>query len=182
MTSQFASGAEGGPQGEVVALADLNDLQVELDIAQDDFAKLSAHQKGHRHGGRFSRPQVRGRDCRRFLPRPTGRRPRCRSKVQILNPDSYLRPEMNATVKFLAEETQKAASSQPSGVFVPTAAVRDQDGKKVVFIAFNDKALMREVRIHLAAQRRISGERPGWRRERHHRRASDSERRRQNQD
>src|SRR5215471_4548271 len=40
-TSQFASTAEGGPQGSVVALADLNDLQVELDIAQGDFARLT---------------------------------------------------------------------------------------------------------------------------------------------
>ena len=46
ITAQFASGAEGGPQGSVVALADLNDLQVELDIAQADFARLKAKQKG----------------------------------------------------------------------------------------------------------------------------------------
>src|SRR5579864_4578199 len=46
VTSQFASQAEGGPQGQVVALADLNDIQVELDIAQDDFAKLGPKQKG----------------------------------------------------------------------------------------------------------------------------------------
>src|SRR5581483_1356376 len=46
VTAQFASGAAGGPQGQVVALADLDDLQVELDIAQDDFSKLGAHQKG----------------------------------------------------------------------------------------------------------------------------------------
>src|SRR5882762_996698 len=39
VTAQFASGAEGGPRGSVVALADLEDIQVELDIAQDDFAK-----------------------------------------------------------------------------------------------------------------------------------------------
>jgi len=71
-------------------------------------------------------------------------------KVQILNPDEYLRPEMNATVKFLADEG-KRAGSQPSGVFVPTTAVRDQDGRKVVFIAFNGKALMRE--IHVMSQR-----------------------------
>jgi len=43
--AQFASGAEGGPRGSVVALADLNDIQVELDIAQDDFAKLGAKQE-----------------------------------------------------------------------------------------------------------------------------------------
>ena len=42
ITAQFASSAEGGPVGSVVSLADLKDLQVELDIAQDDFAKLSS--------------------------------------------------------------------------------------------------------------------------------------------
>src|SRR5207248_6697145 len=46
ITSQFASQAEGGPVGSVVSLADLNDLQVELDISQDDFAKLSPKQRG----------------------------------------------------------------------------------------------------------------------------------------
>ena len=45
ITSQFASGAEGGPQGSVVALADLSDLQGELDIAQNDFSRLKPRQK-----------------------------------------------------------------------------------------------------------------------------------------
>ena len=67
-------------------------------------------------------------------------------KVQIQNPDEYLRPEMNATVKFLANEV-KTTNSQPSGVVVPTTAVRDHNGKKVVFLAFNGKALMRDVQV-----------------------------------
>ena len=67
-------------------------------------------------------------------------------KVQILNPDAYLRPDMNATVKFLADET-KHVSSQPQGVFVPTPAVRDRDGKKLVFLAFDGKATVHEVKI-----------------------------------
>src|SRR5579864_7314000 len=46
ITSGFASTAAGGPQGSVVSLADLNDLQVELDIAQADFARLGPRQKG----------------------------------------------------------------------------------------------------------------------------------------
>src|SRR5216683_3721168 len=43
ITAQFASAAAGGPQGSVVSLADLNDIQVELDIAQSDFARLGPH-------------------------------------------------------------------------------------------------------------------------------------------
>jgi HlyD family secretion protein len=67
-------------------------------------------------------------------------------KVQILTPDEYLRPDMNATVKFLADEA-KHTSSQPQGVFVPTTAVRDRDGKKFVFLSFEGKATAREVKI-----------------------------------
>jgi hypothetical protein len=57
---------------------------------------------------------------------------------------------MNATVKFLAAE-QKKTSSQPQGAFVPATAVRDHDGKKVVFVAFGGKARIREV--HVLSQR-----------------------------
>ena len=59
---------------------------------------------------------------------------------------------MNSTVKFIADEPDKKATAKgPAGVFVPTNAVRDHSGKKVVFIAFKGKALQREV--HVLAQR-----------------------------
>jgi hypothetical protein len=57
---------------------------------------------------------------------------------------------MNATVKFLAD-TKKSTGTQPSGAFVPASALRDHDGKKIVFLAFDGKARMREV--HVLSQR-----------------------------
>src|SRR5260370_519221 len=49
-------------------------------------------------------------------------------KVQILNPDDYLRPEMNSTVNLIADEpSKKSSASGPAGVFVPTNAVRDHE-------------------------------------------------------
>jgi len=146
VTAQFASGAEGGPQGQVVALADLNDLQVELDIAQDDFAKLSPNQKGVVTVDAYPDRKYDGQ-IHEISPEANRQKATVQVKVQILNPDSYLRPEMNATVKFLAEEKKETSSSQSSGVFVPTAAIRDQDGRKVVFLAFNGRVLRREVQI-----------------------------------
>jgi HlyD family secretion protein len=145
VTAQFASGAEGGPQGQVVALADLNDIQVELDIAQDDFAKLSPHQKGIVTVDAYPDRKYDG-EIHEISPEANRQKATVQVKVQILNPDEYLRPEMNATVKFLASESH-TASSQNSGILVPAAAIRDHDGKKVVFLAFNGKALMREVQI-----------------------------------
>jgi HlyD family secretion protein len=145
ITSGFASGAEGGPQGEVVALADLNDIQVELDIAQDDFSKLGPNQKGIVTVDAYPDRKYSG-EIAQISPEANRQKATVQVKVQIQNPDEYLRPEMNATVKFLANEN-KESNSQPSGIFVPTTAVRDHSGKKVVFIAFNDKALMREVQV-----------------------------------
>ena len=145
VTSQFASQAEGGPQGQVVALADLKDIQVELDIAQDDFSKLGPKQKGIVTVDAYPDRKYDG-VIHEISPEANRQKATVQVKVQILNPDEYLRPEMNATVKFLANEN-KLASSQPAGILVPTSAIRDHDGKKVVFLAFNGKALMRPVQI-----------------------------------
>jgi HlyD family secretion protein len=146
VTAQFASGAEGGPQGEVVALADLNDIQVELDIAQDDFSKLGANQKGIVSVDAYPDRKYDGYIAQ-ISPEANRQKATVQVKVQIQNPDEYLRPEMNSTVKFLASETKIKTSAQPSGVFVPTTAVRDHEGRKVVFIAFNERALMRTVQV-----------------------------------
>jgi HlyD family secretion protein len=145
VTSGFASTAEGGPQGLVVSLADLNDLQVELDIAQDDFARLGPKQKGVVTVDAYPDLKWDG-IIAEISPQANRAKATVQVKVQILNPDAHLRPDMNATVKFLADEN-KQASSQPQGVFVPTPAIHDRDGKKFVFLAFDGKAVAREVNV-----------------------------------
>src|SRR5213592_3973777 len=151
VTSQFASQAEGGPQGQVVALADLHDIQVELDIAQDDFAKLGPRQKGAVTVDAFPDRKYDG-VIAEISPQANRQKATVQVKVQILNPDEYLRPEMNSTVKFIADEpAQKTSDSGPSGVFVPSTAMRDRDGKKVVYIAYDGRAVARD--IHVVSQR-----------------------------
>src|ERR1700736_5833087 len=145
ITAQFASAAAGGPQGSVVSLADLNDLQVELDIAQSDFARLGPKQKGVVTVDSYPDKRYKG-EIAQISPEANRQKATVQVKVQVLNPDDYLRPEMNATVKFIANEPAKG-SSQPPGVFVPSAAVRDRDGKKVVLIAYSGKAVARQIRV-----------------------------------
>jgi HlyD family secretion protein len=153
ITAQFASAAAGGPQGSVVSLADLNDLQVELDIAQADFARLGPTQKGIVTTDAYPDKQYDG-VIAQISPEANRQKATVQVKVQVLNPSKYsdvqLRPEMNATVRFLADETPKN-TKEPSGVFVPSAGIRDVDGKKVVLIAFDGKAVARTV--HILGQR-----------------------------
>ena len=110
VTSGFASTAEGGPQGLVVSLADLNDLQVELDIAQDDFAKLGPKQKGIVTTDAYPDRKYDG-VISEISPEADRAKATVQVKVQILQPDSYLRPDMNATVKFLTDENKPATSN-----------------------------------------------------------------------
>ena len=146
LTGQFASAAR-----PVFSLADLNDLQVELDIAQDDFARLTPKQKAIVTVDAFPDRKYNGQIAE-VSPEANRQKATVQVKVQVLNPDEYLRPEMNATAKFVADEPAKQkTASGPVGVFVPTNAVRDRDGKKVVFLVFKGKVLQREV--HITAQR-----------------------------
>jgi HlyD family secretion protein len=142
LTGQFASAAR-----PVFSLADLKDLQVELDIAQDDFARLGPKQKGIITVDAFPDRKYNG-VIAEISPEANRQKATVQLKVQVLDPDEYLRPEMNSTVKFIADEpSKKSTVPGPAGVFVPTNAVRDHAGKKVVFIAFKDKALRRDVRV-----------------------------------
>ena len=153
ITAQFASAAAGGPQGSVVSLADLNDLQVELDIAQADFARLSPAQKAKVTTDAYPDKEYDGQIAQ-ISPEANRQKATVQVKVQVLNPEKYpgiqLRPEMNATVRFLANDTATGGKG-PSGVFVPSTAIRDRDGKKIVFVAFDGRAVARE--IHVLSQR-----------------------------
>jgi HlyD family secretion protein len=153
ITAQFASGSAGGPQGSVVSLADLNDLQVELDIAQADFARLGPKQKGIVSTDTYPDKTYDG-EIAQISPEANRQKATVQVKVQVLNPNKFpeiqLRPEMNATVKFLADQ-KKNTGNQPQGAFVPANALRDRDGKKIVFLAFDGKARTREV--HVLSQR-----------------------------
>jgi HlyD family secretion protein len=149
ITAQFASGSAGGPQGSVVSLADLNDLQVELDIAQADFARLSPAQKAIVTTDTYPDKTYDG-VIAQISPEANRQKATVQVKVQVLNPGKYpdvqLRPEMNATVKFLANAQPKNAKT-PQGVFVPSTALHDLDGNKIVFIAYDGKAVARPVQI-----------------------------------
>jgi len=146
VTAQFASAADtGGPRGSVVSLADLSDLQVELDISQNDFAKLGAKQRGVITTDAFPDRAYQG-VIAEISPEANRQKATVQVKVKVLNPDSYLRPDMNANVRFLGEENHTQGTSA-SGAVVPTNALRDQNGRKFILVAFQGRAVQREVKI-----------------------------------
>jgi HlyD family secretion protein len=142
VTTSFVG--DRGAKGYVVSLADLNDLEVELDIAQNDFAKLHANQHGAVTTDAFPDRQYDG-FIKEISPEANRQKATVQIKVKISKPDTYLRPEMNASVAFASEEkspaTAAGAAAKPV-VIVPASALHDG----AVFVLLDGKALRRSVK------------------------------------
>src|SRR6187401_2333067 len=128
VTTSFVG--ERGAKGYVVSMADLNDLQVELDISQDDFAKLYMGQKAIVTTDAFPDRKYEG-VIAEMSPEANRQKATVQVKVQVLKPDDYLRPEMNARSAFVAREQASRKEGAPASpkIVIPTAAVRDAGGK-----------------------------------------------------
>jgi HlyD family secretion protein len=138
------TGAVGdkGAKGYVVSLADLNDLKVELDINQNDFAKLGPHQRGIVTTDAFPDRKYDG-VIDEVSPEANRQKATVQVKVKILHADAYLRPEMNASVAFLADAkpAQRGAPAKPS-IVVPASSVHNG----AVFVIADERAVKRAVR------------------------------------
>ena len=132
-----------GAKGYVVTLADLNDLQVELDINQNDFAKLQMGQKGVVTTDAFPDRKYDG-VIAEMSPKADRQKATVQVKVKILHPDSFLRPEMNANTAFLSDEksTPTAVGSANPLIIVPASAVKND----AVFVMLGGKAIRRSVK------------------------------------
>ncbi|MEZ5394403.1 MAG: efflux RND transporter periplasmic adaptor subunit [Bryobacterales bacterium] len=133
-----------GAKGYVVSLADLGDLQVELDISQDDFSKLHMGQKAKITTDAFRDREYDG-ELVEISPEADRQKATVQVKVQVLHPDEYMRPEMNANVAFLADQKPSAdgAAAPTPSIRIPASAVRD--GK--VFLLADGKANARAVEV-----------------------------------
>ena len=65
-------------------------------------------------------------------------------KVQILEPDSFLRPEMNANVAFLAEEQPADAAPARPTITIPTSALVNGDS---VFVVHDGRTAKRTITV-----------------------------------
>lgn len=149
VTTSFVG--DRGAKGYVVSLADLNDLEVELDISQNDFAKLHPAQRGVVNTDAFPDRKYDGY-IKEISPEANRQKATVQVKVKIAKPDEYLRPEMNASVAFFSGEKPAAAAAMPTkALLVPASAVKDG----AVFVVLDGKALRRVVKTGAVSPRGI---------------------------
>lgn len=137
VTTSFVG--ERGAKGYVVSLADLNDLEVELDISQNDFGKLAMKQNTTITVDAYPDKKWKGW-IKELSPEANRQKATVQVKAKVANPDEFLRPEMNASVAFLGNP-ETGTPGKPS-VYVPPATL--SDGK--VWVVQGGVASQREVK------------------------------------
>ena len=127
--------------GAIVALADLETLEVEADVAESNVAKVG--------NGQPAEVTVEAIPDRRYkavlrqvIPTADRTKATVMVKVTILDKDKDLKPEMSAKVTFLEPEKkqQEPAAAQASVVLVPRDAVASRGGQQVVFLVREGRA------------------------------------------
>lgn len=129
-----------GAKGYIVTMADLNDLQVELDISQNDFPKLGPQQKGVITTDAYPDRKYQGY-VEQVSPEADRAKATVQVKVQVQNPDGYLRPDMNATVSFVNDVKAEASSTAKRLVVIPQGALQNDS----VFVVVDHHARKRPV-------------------------------------
>jgi RND family efflux transporter MFP subunit len=130
-------GAASG-RGSVVTLADLASLEVETDVKEDYIGRIRLGQPARIDVDAVPERSYEGR-LRQIIPMGDRSRAVIQVKVEVLDADERLFPEMSATVHFIPDETPRAEVDDRPRVYAPAAAVREVDGGRAIWIVRDDR-------------------------------------------
>lgn len=134
---------EASGRGSAVTVADLDHLEVECDVKEDYIGRVTAGQNAEVAVDAVPKFRYQGR-VRKIIPMGDRARATIKVKVEIVNVDARLFPNMSATVYFLPEDVEAAAEQPTRRVFCDTEAIRADDASRFVWIADEKDRLRRQ--------------------------------------
>ena len=126
--------------GAIVALADMNSLELEADIGESNVSQLRTGQPAQVSVQAFPERNYRA-ELRQIIPTADRTKATITVRVTILGKDRDLKPEMSARVTFLEAHKNGAPASRKALISVPKDAIAMRDGKSVVFGVNSDQRI-----------------------------------------
>ena len=137
VVAPFASSAS--TKAAVVTLADMNSLEVEADVSESNIAHIHPDQRCLVTLDALPASPYMGR-VKKIVPTADRAKATVMTKIEILNRDAAVLPEMGAKVSFLPEGADTSGASVKTVLAAPARAIVDRDGKMLAFI-IHDKAV-----------------------------------------
>ena len=120
--------------GAIVAIADMNSLEAEVDVNEANVAQLQSGQPAEITVQAIPNHTYKG-VLRQVIPTADRTKATVTVKTSILDKDKYLKPEMSCNVTFLQPQkrAEKTTAAPKRIVTIPKDAIVTRDGKSVVF-------------------------------------------------
>ncbi len=128
-------GAAAGSKADIVSLADMSSLDAEVDVSESNIEEVHVGQPCEISLDAVPEKQYRG-VVHMIVPTADRSKATILTKVDFLDIDSRVLPEMSLKVQFLKDST--VADSSGPKLTVPAAAVVSKNGSKVVFLIQGD--------------------------------------------
>jgi len=125
--------AGGLTRGAVVTMADLETLEVEVDVNEAYIAQIKSRQPTRIVLDAYPAVGFEGA-VRQIVPTADRQRATVQVKVSILEKDPRILPEMGARVEFLEVGESDSGEAVSARIFVPANAVQSIDGESVAWI------------------------------------------------
>lgn len=129
--------------GELIRIANLEELRAEVDVNETDLAKVLLGQPSEIVPDAFPERRYTA-EVAKLYPQINRQKGTLRVEVRILSPDEVLRPDMSVRVHFLSERSD---TSEPSHVTALRAAIREDDTGHYVWTVTNARLARRAVDV-----------------------------------
>ena len=154
----FSSAADS--KGAVVNMADMSTLEVEADVSETSISKISVGQPVQIQLDAFPDLRIPGK-VSRTVPTVDRSKATLLVKIEFIERDPRVLPDMSAKVSFLTRPLTEAEKTPVTAV--QSSAVTKRDGKDVVFVIENDIAKQTAIVVagKIGDLVQVSGVKPG---------------------
>jgi HlyD family secretion protein len=119
--------------GELVRMANLEELRAELDVNEADLARIRPDQPARVVPDAYPDRSYAARVVKLY-PQINRQKGTLKVEVAILEPDTWLRPDMSVRITFLTVAVAPEAAGGAPSVLAPRAAVRREDGADFAWV------------------------------------------------
>jgi len=118
--------------GDLVRMANLEDMRAEVDVNEADLARVRLGQPAQVTPDAYPDRRYDARVVKMY-PQINRQKGTLKIEVKIEKPDAWLKPDMSVRIGFLAEKAAETASTRPS-VLAPREAVRSEGGASFAWV------------------------------------------------
>jgi len=144
MVSPISAGG-GFTRTGIATIVDMNSNEIEVDVNEAYIARVVPEQKVTAVLDAYPDWQIPSK-VRTVIPTADRQKATVKVRISFIKLDPKILPDMGVKVTFLGDEPKKQAGAVEPVATVPTAALRDDNGSKIVYIVKDNKLERRAVK------------------------------------